>query len=755
MKLDHITAGRNAPGGRGRATIRVVLALMVVFLVSAPGRAQETLRQIKGSVVDQSGAAIPRVPVEVRSPSGRIASSVWTDSQGRFTLELPDGRYTLDASVPGLAPVRNMPLEVGAATVPIRISLEVASIRQSIVVTATGTEAPLAQVGSSTTIILGDDLQQQGIVSVADALRRSAGLAMTQSGGTGQIASLFLRGGESDYTKVLIDGIPANEPGGGFNFANLPAAAIDRIEIVRGPQSALFGSDAMAGVIQIITRRGSSEGLEPRPGIALEGGSFSTLRYQAGIGGKDERVDYAASFFRMDTDNRTINDSFNDTVISGNVGIHPWEKSSLRAVFRSGAGRAGVPGQWAFHSPDADEYYRHRTLAAGITFTHATTSRWTQSIAYSMHDSRQFSEDSADSGSYFSAYRGRISAYPSYDFAYQTLTRSRRQKMGYVTELALPQAHYLTAGAEYERESGSAGDPRSLSPAAARNNLGAFLQDQWSFHNRLFAAGGVRLERNESFGYAATPRLSLAWMVQQTSGRTPGLTRIKANFGLGIKEPTLVESYSKSPFFLGNPDLKAEKSISCDFGIERSFGNGMGFVSATWFENRFRNQIDFLTTDYTTYAGTFFNTGKTRARGLEASFQRTLGWSLEIGGSYTYLDSRVLENAAAADPVFAPGQPLLRRPRHSGSLDLKWKPGRWTLGATGIIVGSRLDSDFSGLGITRNPAYGVLDLLASYRLFSGAALYLAVNNALNRSYMEVLGYPALPARFRAGITTGF
>ena len=226
-------------------------------------------------------------------------------------IELPDGTYELDATAPGLAPVRRQPLEVSPSSPPINMTLAIPSIRQEIVVTATRTDVPQSQVGSSTTVIRGSELDGEGIHSMADALRRVPGLTISQNGGTGQLASLFTRGGESDYTKVLIDGIPVNDPGGSFNFANLSVADIDRIEIVRGPQSALFGSDAMAGVIQIFTRRGSSEGLEPRPFLAVEGGSLATFRYEAGIEGKGNRLDYAASFARLDTDNDVQNGSFN------------------------------------------------------------------------------------------------------------------------------------------------------------------------------------------------------------------------------------------------------------------------------------------------------------------------------------------------------------------------------------------------------------------------------------------------------------
>jgi vitamin B12 transporter len=711
---------------------------------------------MSGTVVDQSGAPVPRVLIEIRKSKGPAVASSLTDPRGRFAFDLADGSYTLRAAATGLAPIEHLAFDVGPITSPINLTMAIAVINQSIVVTATRTEAPMTQVGSNTTVIRGEDLQKGGMLSAADMLRRVPGLAVAQNGGNGQLTSLFMRGGESDHTKVLIDGIPANDPGGSFNFANLSAAGIDRIEIVRGPQSALFGSDAVAGVIQIFTRRGASEGLEPRPDIAVEGGSLATFRYHAGIGGKGKKLDYAASFARLDTDNNVLNGSFNDAAVTGNLGFRPSDRSQLRIVFRSDAGRAGVPGQWAFHRPDADQFYRHRYLAGGINFTYISSPSWIHTFSYTVSDSRQYSEDRVDDGSFVSNYSGRTAPYTSYDFAFQTLNQSRRQKISYQNEISLGHVHRITSGAEYEREDGTVGDPRNDPLVAVRDNIGAFFQDEWFLHKRLFAAAGIRVEHNGSFALAAAPRLSLAWHARQpVPNRLLGLTKIKANLGTGIKEPTLVESFSKSPYFQGNPDLKAEKSASFDVGIEQYFRNGRGAVEVSFFENRFRNQIEFITTDYSTFAGTFFNIGKTRARGIEADFHQSVGRCVELTGSYTFLDSLVLENSAAFDPALAQGQPLLRRPRHSGYLDLKWKPGRWTLGATGTIVGQRADSDFSGLGMTSNPAYGVLDLLAGFRLFSGAFLYVVINNVLDREYMEVLGYPALPARFRVGFTTGF
>ena len=739
--------------------VRWLLLCSFAFQATSPAassmarRQQEAARAVTGTAVDRSGAPIPRVFIEVRNHTGGMVASALTDMQGGFSLKIPDGSYLLDATAPGLAPLRSHPLVVNEAIAPLAITLDIPSIQEKIVVTATRTDAILAQVGSSTTVLRGEELKPEGVSSVADALRMVPGLSVAQNGGPGQLVSVFIRGGESDYAKVLIDGIPVNEPGGSFNFANLSTAAIDRIEIVRGPQSALFGSDAMAGVIQIFTRRGESEGLRPRPFLSVQGGSFSTFEYEAGIGGRGEQLDYSATFSRFDTDNNVPNGSCNNTTVSANLGLRTTPGSTLRAAFRAETGRAGVPGQWAFHRPDPDEYYRHRRIAGGVTFTHSTTPSWTQTLFYTAGDSWQFSEN-ADSGSYIAHFQGSTSPVLQ-DYAYQTLNLSLRHRIGYQADLALPHTHLLSAGAHYERESGSVGDPLSDPAVAVRNNYGGFVQDQWSLGKRLFAAAGVNLEDNASFGFSAAPRLSIALHVRQPGHGWLGLARIKANFGLGIKEPTLVESFSQSPYFQGNPDLKPEKSVSFDAGFEQHFGEGLGAAEVTYFENHFRDQIGFITTDFTTFAGTFFNIGKTRARGVEIGLRQKLVFHLEVAGSYSFTDSVVVENDGAFDPVFSAGQPLFRRPKHSGFLKLQWKPGRWTFGATGTYVGSRTDSDFLGLGLTRNPAYQVLDLLLSFRLFSGANVFLVVNNARNCDYMESLGYPALPARFRVGIATGW
>ena len=373
-----------------------------------------------------------------------------------------------------------------------------------------------------------------------------------------------------------------------------------------------------------------------------------------------------------------------------------------------------------------------------------------------MSDSRQLSADPIDSGSLVAEYQGIKAPYAISDYVYQYLNQTRRQKIGYQGDLIFPGGHLLTAGADFEHQSGRIGDPQWDPVVASRDNFGGLVQDQWSLGNRLFATEGVRFDHNGSFGFYASPRASVAFLAHQGEAGDPwGLTKIRANFGLGIKEPTLVESFSQSPYYLGNPGLRPMKATCFDAGIEQQFQSGRGALEATYFESRFRDQIEFDITDYQTWTGSFFNLGKSRARGVEFIARHTPGWDVEISGSYTYLASKVLESSGSADPIYAQGQELLRRPRNSGLVSLRWKPGPWILSATGLFVGNRADSDFSNLGLTRNRRYRVLNLMAGLQLGGGVSLYVKVNNALNESYMEVLGYPALRTHYRIGLNAGF
>src|SRR5262245_49735691 len=234
---------------------------LALILLSAALLAQSSIRnpqsaiELTGFVVDESRAGLPRAKLEFRDRGGRVIASTQTNTKGEFAISLPEGSYIVDVMLNGFAPLRGQVIDVTPSPPSLMLTLRIPGVEQQIVVTATRTAAAVPQVGASLTVLTREQLSRDGIATVAEALRKVPGLSLVQSGGQGQLTSAFVRGGESDYTKVLLDGIPLNDPGGSYNFANLSTTAIDRIEIVRGPQSALFGSDAIAGVIQLFTRR--------------------------------------------------------------------------------------------------------------------------------------------------------------------------------------------------------------------------------------------------------------------------------------------------------------------------------------------------------------------------------------------------------------------------------------------------------------------------------------------------------------------
>jgi vitamin B12 transporter len=278
------------------------------------------------------------------------------------------------------------------------------------------------------------------------------------------------------------------------------------------------------------------------------------------------------------------------------------------------------------------------------------------------------------------------------------------------------------------------------------------LQALWP---QLFVTGGLRVEDNTSFGVATVPRISVAWIAHRGSGAY-GETKLKAAAGLGIKEPTIVQSFSPSPSFPGNPDLEPERSRSLEAGIEQRFLNDRAKVDVTWFDNRFEDIISTQTVSFNPFRGEYLNIGLTRARGAELTGELAPAPAVRISAGYTFLASEVLEGVADS-VVFDVGEWLFRRPRQSGFAEVTgiWK--RLTVDVTAVFVGKRVDNDFSALEppMTTNDAYSLWNLRASFQFSPRLSVIGAVDNLWNDDYMEPLGYPALGRAGRLGVTARF
>jgi outer membrane cobalamin receptor len=775
---------------------------VIVFccLLAASALAQGSRGSLIGKVLDSRGAAIRGARI-VLFFNGKVALRETTSNEaGEFTFEyLLPGEYTLSVEADGLTQQGGaQPLKIVAGQQSqIAVPLVAAAIEDSVIVSATRTESRLGESPASAYVISATDLARAQRLTIFEALRSSPGVTVIQTARRGGVTSLFVRGGESDYTKVLLDGVPINDAGGSFDFADFTADNAARVELIRGAQSAVYGSDAMAGVLQFITHRGATT--KPEFELTAEGGSFAFNRQFARLSGVTGPFDYSYSFTHLRTNGRDRNDDYLNRIVSANLGYRLTARTQFRFTGRSENSSAGVPGATAVLFPDPDERARRRRIVTSARLDDQTTSRWHQSLTFVFSESNYASFDPAAQD------LSKPNTPPDNTFAFNDFrsafnNHQQRRGLRYQTELILPHNHLVSAGLDYEHEravfdSGFAGTSRVPS---SRTNVGAFLQDQFALTPQLLVTAGIRLENNRAdvpsalaailtqlgsasasgkvgFGTEVLPKIAAIYLLPTGNLQSVvGMTRLKANYGEGIKAPSLIEAFSPSPFFLGNPLLKPERARGYDLGIEQFFWKDRYRVEATYFENRFRDQIAFVG-DAATFGGPirladgrlthYVNNDRTIARGMEFAFSMSpYKRRLLIGGTYTLLKTKLEAAADVIDfstgtliPNREVGFPLLRRPRHSGTLNVAWIGDRFEVNLDGFFVGRRRDGDpvtfdrFRNGSPIFNDAYQRLDLAWTYRFTSRMAIFARIENLLNQSYQEVLGFPAYKLNFSAGM----
>jgi vitamin B12 transporter len=778
-----------------QATLAIFIITLLTTLSSFNIQAQAPGR-VRGVVTDARGAAVAGARVVLLLAGKRAVRETATDNSGQFYFgNVRPGDYTIMVEAKGLTQTGGAePIQIPAGgDMQGVIALTVAAIEDALVVSASRTEASLRETPASAFIVSADDLRRAQRVTVFDALRSSPGVTVMQTARRGGVTSIFVRGGESDYTKVLIDGVPANDAGGQFDFADLTTDNAARVELVRGAQGAIYGSDAMAGVLQLFTHRGTTA--TPAFELTGEGGSFAYQRQLARLSGANGPFDYSLSFTHLHTNGRDRNDDYQNEVASANLGYRFNTRTQLRVTARNENSGNGVPGATLFLFPDPDERIERRRIAIGATLDDQTTKTWHQRLAFVYAENNQLSFDPAaqdltnpatplDTASRFN------------DFADLFNNHQRRRGLRYQTDFQLNNfilagSQFISAGVDYEQERGvfDSGFAGANRVAVERTNLGGFVQDQFTFTPRILVTAGIRWENNRAnvpaslaqilnnlgsaaytgevgFGTVVVPKLAATIFLREPGLQSRrGPTRLRANYGEGIKAPTLLEAFSPSPFFLGNPALRAERARSFDVGLEQFFLRDRYRVEVIYFDNRFRDQIDFRfgapfrTAD--TRLTNFINYNRTRARGGELIFDARPVRRLSFGGSYTFLNSELLEALDPSNPQPTPsreqGLPLLRRPRHSGTFNFAWIDERYDLTLLGFFVGRRRDNHpvtgarFDAQGPLYNAAYQRFDLAGSLRLTSWVSLFGRIENLLNQDYEEVLGYPAYRLNFAAGM----
>ena len=726
-----------------RPSARLAAALSLLIAAAAPPlRAGD----LSGSVQTIDGRPLPQIVLVLTGPAG--SRTLVTGPDGRYrAADLAPGDYRVRPEAPGLSLATDARVLVTAAETSLDLRLEPAAIREQVVVTATRSDAAVSTLGVSVSVLDRERIEEREPSSVLQLLQDLPGIAVARTGGAGSQASAFVRGGESRFARILVDGVPVNQPGGGFDFGSALPLELDRLEVVRGAASSLYGTDALAGVIHLVTRRAG-----PEPGVGLraeaEGGSFAWRRFHGGTSGRAGAWDWNAGLVRLDTDNEQPNSAFTETAGAASVGVGIGERSLLRFVLRAEDSERGTPGPTAFGRPDLDASFERTAVTAAAHLRH-TRGRAAHDLRIGLARTAQLSLNPEDSGSYVPRMGDAVGAFELSDFpdplGFQNDTA--RYSLGYQAEVQAGARNLVSGGVELEHETGEIGSRAGELLSPTRTNFGVYLQDRVVFADRVHATLGGRIEHNDSFGTKAVPRVAVA--VRARDG--VDATTLRASAGAGIKEPNFFETFGTSFFAQGNPDLKPERSRTFDLGVEQRLLDGRFRGEATFFHHRYFDQIAFTTLDFETFQGTYVNLAETRAQGLELAVEAAPSDRFQLRAEYTLLDGEILVSPSDFDPVYAAGQTLLRRPRHQGSFSVRGGGSRADVGATLVLVGRRADSDFSGIGLQENEGYARLDARARVRLARGFEAFVVGENVLDREYQEALGYPAPGRSVRAGL----
>jgi vitamin B12 transporter len=697
--------------------------------------------ELKVRVIDPQSAVVAGAQLILfRSRRSAPLDLGATSADGIATLRTPtSGPLRIRVLAPGFAPEERS-LEPAQDSLTVRLHL--ATQAETVVISATLNPLPEQESGSNVSSLDRAQLTVMNPVAASDAIRFLPGAVMSSQGQRGALSSLFVRGGDSRYSKVIVDGVPISDPGGTFDFGVVPLQETGRLEFLRGAQSTLYGSDAMTSVVETWTRTGST----PAPELVFgaEGGNFNTADGYLSLAGAHRRYDYNLFGNQFNTTGQGINSFYSNSSQGGNLGVQLSPRAQFRFRAQHSNSRTGVPGEWNFNGdpllpPDADQFARQNNFLASAELTVAGSNRWQHRLrGFEYHHKRVNVDSFLDPG------REII------DFPFHALADINRAGFDYQGDYLERSWAQTTIGYQFEDENGFVGD-LTFPPLihGLRRNQAVYGQQTLTL-GRLSLVAGARFVHNTTFGNTGVPRIALAWQLLRGGDILAG-TRLRFSYATGIKAPRFEEAFARGQGIVPNPNLKAEENRAFEAGFQQSLYAGKYALSATYFNNLFRNQIDFAILDFNTFTGQYENIDKSKAHGAEVELQGRPISRLSFNLAYNYTSTQILEQPFAFDPLHLPGQPLLRRPRHSGSFLLNYIAKRWggNLGAS--LVGRRPDSDFLGLNIAHAAGYARVDLGGWYALTSRITAYVSVENALNRQYNEVVGYPELTANFRAGL----
>ena len=603
-------------------------------------------------------------------------------------------------------------------------------LQHKVVVTATRIETPAHEVASSVSVISKEDLERMKKATVLKTLEEIPGLTIIQNGAAGGAASIFIRGANSEHTLVLMDGVELNNPispARSVDLAHFTLENIERIEVLRGPQSTLYGSDALSGVVNIITQKGRGK---PKFSLSSAAGSYGTLYSRAGLGGGTEKIHYSlgTTYFQSngfsaastDYEGNEEKDGYRNLTFSGRFGYRFSNNLELDVILRTVDARIEADNFGGPYGDDPNSVQRNKSyFLKGEIRTLLMKNRWEQKLGFSLVDYDRRHENSPDAAHPIDSEEGYF--------------KSRLFKVDWQSNLFLHETNTLTFGVDHQQEQGESeyhsdgiwGPTSSLFPLEQSRTTGFYVQDQIRLDSRFFATAGIRWDKHTQFGTSITYRLAPAFFIKGTQ------TKLKATLGTGFKSPSLYQLYAPSTFLgpVGNEDLKPEQSTGWDIGIEQYLAEGKILLGSTYFKNDYKDLIQF------DFSQGYTNIGSAESKGLELLFQALPRAGMELNASYTRTEATDLDTDTS----------LLRRPKDKLSASILYPiMKKANIRLSLIHTGEREDLDFSTWPAARVtlPEYTLLNAVFSYDLTLNAQAFLRLDNILNEEYEMIKGYGA-------------
>ena len=709
---------------------------------------------VRGTVTDPLGAIIPGARVALMQGNTNAGSAI-AGPDGSFEIRsTASGRFVLYSSAPTFAINIGQNFYGGRTDLVTRnVTLEIASVVTQVTVTATGIPTPIQQASSAITLIPFSALQER--VGVMDELRQLPGVNAVQQGQYGGVGSIFVRGGNSDANKILIDGVTAEDVGGRFDFGTVSSTALDGFELYRGPNSVLYGSDAGASVVNFATPRGSS--LRPVLNYSGDAGNFHTYRNEVTLAGTHNRLDYYGAFSRFDSSNALPMDRYHSATSAANVGYNLTANTPLRFTIRNAVSATGVPNAHDFFGISAAAKQADQDLYSGATIENRYHQKWHNLVRYGVARKREqyslfypvgenipqfgfdtyFGNTVTIRGANGYSATGRAAINFSGPYPQGNDQSSLRDELYFQSDYTFNPHLIALFGFRYDDERGSYNNPAFFQfEKIKRTNYQYTLQFQGDLFARIFYSFGGAIQRNDLYGTAGTPRFGLAWVPVRPGNQLFHGTKLRANASTGVQEPSLLSEFNslyKQLSDAGRPDLiasynvhpiQALRSRSYDIGVDQNILNQKLILKAGYFHNQFSHQLDFvdsgtllhvfgIDTSTAFIYGALLNTLAYRAQGFEGELQYAPTSHILVRGGYTYLASLVeqsfstdaIANGTAAQNPNLPGIPIgassplvgqrpFRRPPQTGFFSALYENRKWSIALKGAFSSRADDSTF-------------------------------------------------------------